>query len=92
MTWIENKARFTLIEIKAYLHMYNQAYFKQLKEKHKIFQIFCMHQVYKKLSLLEFPIWGQLKKTHHSTRQIPIDLLRVLNRVASRGFVNKSAS
>ena len=59
MTWIENKARFTLIKIKAYIHMSNQAYFKQLKEKHKIFQIFCMQQVYKKLSLLEFPLWGQ---------------------------------
>ena len=62
MTWIENKARFTLINIKAYIHMSNQAYFKQLKEKHKIFQIFCMHLVYKKLSLLEFPLWGQSQK------------------------------
>ena len=38
------------------------------------------------------PLIGSIIKTHHSTRHIPIDLLRVLNRVASKGFVNKSAS
>ena len=64
MTWIVMQALFTLIEIKTHIHMCNQAYFKQLIKKHKIFQIFCMHQ-YAKALLLEFPIWGQsLHKTY----------------------------
>ena len=91
MTWIENKARFTLIEIKAYIHMYNQAYFKQLIKKHKIFQIFCKHQVCKSSLRLSSP-YGVNHKNSSLHKTYPIDLLSVLNWVASKGLVNKSAS
>ena len=85
------QARFTLIELKTYIHMYNQAYSSNQKKRHKLFQIFCKWQECKIALFAWVPHMGSIIE-HHSTRHIPIDLLRVLNRVASKGLVNKSAS
>ena len=61
MDWKQSKVHTYWIEN---IYTYVQpSLLKQSTKKHKIFKIFCMHQVYKKLSLLEFPIWGQYKNS-----------------------------
>ena len=86
------QARFTLIELKTYIHMYNQAYSSNQKKRHKLFQKFLQVTRMQNSSLCLSSPYGVNHKSHHSTRHIPIDLLRVLNRVASKGLVNRSAS
>ena len=85
------QALITLIELNIYIHMCNQAYSSNWKRSIRYIKFLHVTSMQNSSLCLSSP-YGVKYQTHHSTKQIPIDLLRVLKQVASKGLVNRSAS